>query len=292
MGYDEIYPRLVELVHETRLYTSESSKFPVKVGEGKGGIGGLKKLLNQIHTLMGMDGYDETHIHHEDQYITVHRVHPGSRKGYFLIAHTAFPGYGNGNGALNPVHLTGTKAKHLGSWMLEVDTSKEVVDEVLGDKKLLRGLPSRLIGVPGIRMEVKGNDTTITVRDRFPPGSIALFETWIPAAEHSTGLDVFVTSGAKAAMEELDLVDLNFLLYKCSRKNGTQAKGRMASMTFPAMGRLSTPVSRAGGAFLRTSSRTTTSPIPFANISETGNGPSTTLSGDWNAPPRRSRTLA
>ncbi|KAK4196962.1 family 13 putative glycoside hydrolase [Triangularia verruculosa] len=238
MGYDEIYPRLIELVHETRLYTSESSKFPVKVGEGKGGIAGVKKLLNQIHTLMGMDGYDETHIHHEDQYVTVHRVHPGSRKGYFLIAHTAFPGYGNGNGAFNPVHLTGTKAKHLGSWMLEVDASKEAVDEVLSDKKLLRGLPSRLVGLPGIRMEVKGQDTIITVRDKFPPGSIALFETWIPAAEHSSGLDTFVTSGAKAAMAELDLVDLNFLLYKCEPEERDASEGRDGVYDIPGHGKL------------------------------------------------------
>ena len=98
---------------------------------------------------------------------------------------TAFPGYGNGNGAFNAVHLTGTRARHLGSWMLEVDSSPETVKEVLSDRKLLRGLPSRVIDVPGIRMEVKGDETIISVRDRFPPGSIALFETWIPAAEHS-----------------------------------------------------------------------------------------------------------
>ncbi|KAK0734496.1 glucanotransferase domain of glycogen debranching enzyme-domain-containing protein [Lasiosphaeria miniovina] len=238
MGYDEIYPKLVDLVSESRLYTSESSKFPVKVGDGKGGIGGVKKLLNQIHTLMGLDGYDETHIHHEDQYITVHRVHPGSRKGYFLIAHTAFPGYGNGNGAFNAVHLTGTKAKHLGSWMLEVDSSKEAVEEVLSDKKYLRGLPSRLIALPGIRMEVKGDDTIITVRDRFPPGSIALFETWIPAAEHSSGLDTFVTSGAKVAMDELSLIDLNFLLYKCEPEEHDVSNGRDGTYDIPGHGKI------------------------------------------------------
>ncbi|KAL2017749.1 hypothetical protein VTK56DRAFT_1719 [Thermocarpiscus australiensis] len=238
MGYDEVYPKLIDLVGETRLYTSESSKHPVRVGEGKGGIGGVKKLLNQIHTLMGMDGYDETHIHHEDEYITVHRVHPGSRKGYFLIAHTAFPGYGNGNGALNPVRLTGTKAKHLGSWMLEVDASKEAVDEVLSDRRYLRGLPSRLVALPGIRMEVKGDDTVITVRDKFPPGSIALFETWIPAAEHSSGLDTFVTSGAKAAMDELDLVDLNFFLYKCEPEERDASDGRDGVYDVPGHGKL------------------------------------------------------
>lgn len=238
MGYDEIYPRLIELVSETRLYTSESSKAPVKIGGGKGGIGGIKKLLNQIHTLMGKDGYDETHIHHEDQYITVHRVHPQSRKGYFLIAHTAFPGYGNGNGAFNPVHLTGTRVRHLGSWMLEVDTSEEAKKDVLEDPKYLRGLPSRVIDLPGIRIEVKDDDTIITVRDRFPPGSIALFETWIPAAEHSTGLDNFVTSGAKTAMADLDMIDLNFLLYKCEPEERDFSDGRDGVYDIPGYGKL------------------------------------------------------
>ncbi|KAH6700054.1 glycogen debranching enzyme [Verticillium dahliae] len=238
MGYDEIYPKLVDLVNETRLYTSESSSKGVKVGGGKNGIGGIKKLLNQIHTLMGKDGYDETHIHHEDQYITVHRVHPESRKGYFLIAHTAFPGYGNGNGAFNAVHLGGTRARHLGSWMLEVDTSEEATKEVLEDKKHLRGLPSRVIDVPGIRMEVKGDETVISVRDKFPPGSIALFETWIPAAEHSAGLDNYVTSGAKKAFADLSLIDLNFLLYKCEAEERDGSDGADGCYDIPGHGKL------------------------------------------------------
>ncbi|KAF3762761.1 family 13 glycoside hydrolase, partial [Cryphonectria parasitica EP155] len=239
MGYDEIYPKLIDLVGETRLYTSESSNGKkVETGGGKNGIGGVKKLLNQIHTLMGKDGYDETHIHHEDQYITVHRVHPESRKGYFLIAHTAFPGYGNGNGAFNPVHLTGTKVRHLGSWMLEVDTREETKKEVLEDKSALRGLPSRVIDLPGVRIDVKGADTTITVRDKFPPGSIALFETWIPAAEHSSGLDTFVTSGAKEAFAELDLIDLNFLLYRCEAEERDSSAGRDGVYDIPGYGKL------------------------------------------------------
>jgi glycogen debranching enzyme len=238
MGYDEIYPKLIDLVSETRLYESESSSKPVKIGGGRNGIGGIKKLLNQIHTIMGKDGYDETHIHHEDQYITVHRVHPDSRKGYFLIAHTAFPGYGNGNGAFNPVHLTGTKARHLGSWMLEVDSSPEATAEVLADKKFLRGLPSRVVDVPGVRMEVKEDDTIITVREKFPPGSIALFETWIPQAEHSSSLDTYVTSGAKEAFGEVDLVDLNFILYRCEAEEKDFSGGKDGVYEVPGHGKL------------------------------------------------------
>lgn len=239
MGYDEIYPKLVDLVNETRLYTSESSVAKeIKVGGGKGGIGGIKKLLNQIHTLMGKDGYDETHIHHEDQYVTVHRVHPESRKGYFLIAHTAYPGYGDSRGTFSPVHLSGTKARHLGSWMLEVDANDEAKQEVENDKKYLRGLPSRVLDLPGIRLEVKSDETVITVREKFPPGSIALFETWIPAAEHSSGLDTYVTSGAKEAMVELDLVDLNFLLYRCEAEELDGSGGKDGTYDIPGHGKI------------------------------------------------------
>lgn len=239
MGYDEVYPKLIELVHETRLYESPSSSGnPLKVGGGEGGIGGIKKLLNQIHTLMGKDGYEETHIHHEDQYITVHRVHPESRKGYFLIAHTAYPGYGNGNGGFSPVHLGGTKARHLGSWMLEVDTSEEAKKDVEEDKKYLRGLPSKVVDLPGIKLESRADETVISVRDKFPPGSIALFETWIPAAEHATGLDTYVTSGAKAAFAEVDLIDLNFVLYRCEAEELAESEGKDGCYDIPGHGKL------------------------------------------------------
>ncbi|QUC19366.1 uncharacterized protein UV8b_03607 [Ustilaginoidea virens] len=239
MGYDEIYPKLVDLVNETRLYSSESSRSThVKIGRGKNGIAGVKKLLNQIHTLMGKDGYDETHIHHEDEYITVHRVHPKSRKGYFLVAHTAFPGNGSGNGALNPVHLSGTKARHLGSWSLEVDASKDATERALNNDQFLVGLPSQVTDISGVNLDVNGDDTVITVQKSFPPGSIALLETWIPAAEHSAGLDTYVTSGAKAAWSQLSLIDLNFLLYRCEAEELDSNGGRDGTYDIPGHGKL------------------------------------------------------
>ncbi|KAL5345575.1 bifunctional 4-alpha-glucanotransferase/amylo-alpha-1,6-glucosidase [Pseudogymnoascus australis] len=237
-GYDEIYPKIIDLVHETRLYTSASSEKPVDINDEEGGIGGVRKLLNQIHILMGLDGYEETHIHHDDQYVTVHRVHPESRKGYFLIAHTAFPGYKNGNGAFGPVHLKGTKAKHLGSWMLEVDDSEEARDTALGDKQYLKGLPSKVTSVPGINMESKDDETVITMGEKFPPGSIALFETWIPAAEHSSGLDTYVTSGAKEAFSNVDLVDLNFIMYRCEGEELDSSNGKDGVYDIPSHGKL------------------------------------------------------
>lgn len=238
MGYDEIYPKLVDLVHEKRLYTSPSSDGTVKIGGGEGGIGGIKKLLNEIHTVMGKDDYDETHIHHEGEYVTVHRVHHRSRKGFFLIAHTAFPGYGDGHGGLSPVHLTGTKAKLLGSWMLEVDASDAAKAVAFDDKKVLKGLPSRVVDLQGVGLESKTKETVLSVPERFPPGSIALFETWIPGAEHSVGLDKFVTSDAKESFKALDLIDLNFFLYRCEPEERDLSGGKDGVYTIPNHGPL------------------------------------------------------
>ncbi len=226
MGYDEIYPKLVDIVHETRLYTSPYSGHAVKIAGGHGGIGGIKKLLNQIHAMMGKDGYDETHIHHEGQYITVHRTHPKSRKGYFAIAHTAFPGYGEGSGSLSPVRLVGTKAKVLGSWKLDVDATDATKAAVLADKQFLKGLPSEVSDLSGVALDEEGSTTVLKVPANFPPGSIALFETCIPGAEHSEGLETYITSGARRAFSQLSLVDLNFVLYRCDQEERDLSGGK------------------------------------------------------------------
>ena len=238
MGYDEIYPQIVEIVHETRLYSSVFSEGEVHTGAGEGGIGGIKKLFNQIHTMMGMDGYDETYIDHQGELITIHRVHPDSRKGYFLIAHTAFPGSGNGNGGLRPVHLAGTKARQLGAWVLEVDASQTAKDETLSDEKFLRGLPARTKNIKGVSVTPQNGDTLITIPDYFPPGSIALFETWIPSAEHSAGLNTYLMSGTEEAFGELDLIDLNFLLYRCEAEERDASSGEDGVYAIPNSGPL------------------------------------------------------
>ncbi|PGH34345.1 glycogen debranching enzyme [[Emmonsia] crescens] len=245
MGYDEIYPEHLDLVHETRVYSSAFSEVEGE-GEdissvvGEGGIGGAKKLLNQLHTKMAVDGYDETHIHHEGEYITVHRVQPNTRKGVFLVAHTAFPRGEGGSGVatLDPVRLTGTKAKLLGAWRLEVDDSDDTKQRVLSDKKYLRGLPSEVLGLDGVQVEEKGNETVISIPGEFPPGSIVLLETWIPDADLSENLSAFITSGADEAFGDLDLIDLNFVLYRCDAEERDSSGGKDGVYNIPNFGLL------------------------------------------------------
>lgn len=240
-GYDEIYPKHIDIVNEKRLYSSPySGQDEKKVARksGPGGIGGIKKMLNEIHTLTGREGYDETHIHHEGQYITIHRVHPKSRKGFFLIAYMAFPGSTEDNAKLAPVHLVGSKAKLLGSWKLEVETDPTFVDDVINDTIFLRGLPSLVSDVPGIDLDIRKDRTIVTIPDEFPPGSIALLETWIPGAEHSEGLEKFISSAAPQAFEHLSLVEMNFLLYRSDPEERDSSGGRDGVYKIPQYGPL------------------------------------------------------
>jgi len=239
-GMDELYPQLIELVHETRLYTSPYSKLKpgesLRIGPSEGS-GGVKRLMNQLHSIMAMDGYDESFVHQEGEYITVHRLHPKSRKGYYLIAHTAFPGYGNGNGGLGPQYLTGTKAKLLGAWKLECDQSSDAKQAAIRDT-VLRGIPSHTKDLNGVQCESRGDDTVITVPDNFSPGSIAVFETWIPSAEHSEGLDKFVTSGARDAFQNVTLLDLNAILYRADAEERASSGGADGAYAIPNFGPL------------------------------------------------------
>ncbi|PVH97782.1 glycoside hydrolase family 133 protein [Periconia macrospinosa] len=237
-GFDEVYPELIDLVHEKRLYSSINSTGPVEAQAGEGGIGGIRKILNEIHVEMGKKGYNETYIHHENEYITVHRVDPSTRKGIFLIAHTAFPGYGNGNGCIGSTKLPGSQAKLIGSWNLEVDNSSETRKTIMGDKTALRGLPSQTKELPGVVIESTSDGTTIKIPEKFPPGSIALFETSVESAEHNDGLDKFVTTGARHAFRDCELTDLNIILYRCDPEERDLSDNKDGTYNIPGHGTL------------------------------------------------------
>ncbi|KAG9534785.1 glycoside hydrolase family 13 protein, partial [Aureobasidium melanogenum] len=150
------------------------------------------------------------------------------------IAHTAFPGYGNGNAGFQPVHLTGSKASLLGAWNLEVDQSQEAKHAAINDK-VLRGLKASTKDIRGVKVDNHGDTAVITIPEKFPPGSIAVFETWIPSAEHSEGLDKYVTSGARDAFRECDLNDLNAVLYRADAEEKATSNGSDGVYNIPGL---------------------------------------------------------
>lgn len=232
IGYDEVYPHLIDLVTETRNYEIP----PASLDDNTAGIANVKAIMNRIHSQMGKEGYTEMHVHHEDEYITMHRVHPQSHRGYFLIAHCAF-GSGTERGNFNPVTLPRTKVKCIGSWRLEVDGSPETIKKVREDPTTLRGLPAKLVKLESPQIEDRGNDTVVTILDFFPPSSIALFETWVEGFEGAE-VDYYSVSGAEDAFSAVSLADLNFVLYRCDAEERDTSGGKDGVYNIPGYGAL------------------------------------------------------
>ncbi|CAI2172544.1 650_t:CDS:10 [Funneliformis geosporum] len=200
-GYDEVYPEIIDLVKETRPYAIY--KKPLDIG-------------------IGRDGYNETHVHHENDYIVVHRCHPHTHKGYLLVAHCAFSNSVIKHGDLSPIKLRGTKAELLFSTCLDVRPQ-----EFTPDKNYLYGLPASLksLNTPILReaSDNLGHYTEVVLPKEFPLGSVMLLKTSV--SKQHNGLDEFLTSDIEEPFQELDLVDLNIVLYRCAGEENDVVPG-------------------------------------------------------------------
>ena len=80
-GYDELNPKLLDIVNDKRRY-----RLPAYTV----GIVAAKQILGPLHKKLACEGFSEIHVHQQDDYISIHRVHPMTHQGYLLIARTAF----------------------------------------------------------------------------------------------------------------------------------------------------------------------------------------------------------
>lgn len=201
MGFDEVYPRTLDIVAEERKYSLEIN-----------GIGEVKGRFNELHAMMGSEGFTECHVHQEGEYITIHRVHPVTQKGYFLIAHTAFS-RGEERGQIKDIKLNGTKAECEMSVFLQVESIKErSTDEEL------RGLSAKVVSIAKPHIHYDHGSSNITVPDYFPRGAIALFTTHVPGLldeVEGVSLDQYIRTGGVDAVSACSLIDLNVILYRC-----------------------------------------------------------------------------
>ncbi|KAG7873077.1 hypothetical protein KL938_005193 [Ogataea parapolymorpha] len=221
-GYDECYPKLLDVVKEDKLYTYGS------------GIGAVKTKLNKIRLELANQSVEdlesnEMHVHHEDQFITVHRTNAKTGKGYFLIARTKF--YQDNDQSLAPIVLSGTKVEHLFAYTL-VRTGEDPVYK----EGYMKSVPVRLQEIGPIEVETRGQDSLIKLPSNFPQGSIAVLSTTIPGCDYQ--LDRFVRSGALEAAKNLTLLDINAILYRCESEERDASAGREGNYDVPGYGHL------------------------------------------------------
>ncbi|KAJ1823103.1 bifunctional 4-alpha-glucanotransferase/amylo-alpha-1,6-glucosidase [Coemansia sp. RSA 2599] len=202
-GYDELYPELLNVVHESRRYAALDDPLSVGLGEAKARLNALHREIAQ---------YQEVHVHHESEYVTVHRVHPVTREGVLMIAHCAFKGATESPWFDSP-RLYGTAVMPEFAYRLRATNASE------GDKDggTLHGLASRLerLDNPETHQHVDshGMFTELRLPAGFGPGSVLVVRTRL--VDFKPNLDWKIRTSADEAVSRLSLGALNAALYRC-----------------------------------------------------------------------------
>ncbi|GAA6033773.1 hypothetical protein JCM8097_004427 [Rhodosporidiobolus ruineniae] len=220
-GFDDLYPKLLDVVGETRKY---------EVVDAEAGIGGMKRLLNHLHTELVLDEGVEGHFSQEGEYITAHRVNPVTHQGYLLVARTAFsPGGSPDRGDAPTVRLDGTRLSFISGYTLSLPSAAARDTDTT-----LRGLDAELKPIPAASVQPlytppssSGGQgvSTVKVPSQFPRGSVMVFATWME--DLPKDLDDTCAAGAKEAMQDLGMVELNVVLYRADgeEKDATGGDG-------------------------------------------------------------------
>lgn len=182
------------------------------------GIVEAKHKLLELHQKMCLEGYREVYVHQENDYLLVHRQHPGSQAGYLVITRTAFPGQGTGH---SPIRLRKSQAEFLFAYSLKVDSHK------VNDSTYLEGLPSHLEALPAPRFDrhqdEKGEFIEVVLPDNFTPGSICVLKTSI--GDKYSEIVQLISTIDDDIVKDLDLLACNAVLYRCESEEADVTSG-------------------------------------------------------------------
>ncbi|GME90413.1 unnamed protein product [Ambrosiozyma monospora] len=177
------------------------------------------------------------HVHHEGQFITVHRTNAKTGRGYFLIARTKF--YPDGDQSLAPITLHGTQIKNDFAYTLSKSSlqPKETITLTKGEKKI-EPVHVELTKLKPFEIDYdeKTQNSTISLPEYFPQGSIAVLSTFVKNCDDE--LDDFLRSGALEAAQNLNLIDINAILYKCESEERDASAGMDGCYDIPNYGHL------------------------------------------------------
>ncbi|GAA6007978.1 hypothetical protein JCM10207_006986 [Rhodosporidiobolus poonsookiae] len=217
-GFDDLYPKLLDVVGETRRY---------EVVDANAGIGEVKRLLNHLHTELVLDDGVEGHFSQEGEYVTAHRVNPVTHRGYLLVARTAFESGGSDNrGDAPTIRLDGTRVAFIHGATVKIASAAPRDTDTT-----LRGLDASVTSLPAVQPTLQTDNATgqsysvVEVPQIFPRGSVMVFATWM---EDLPGdLDETCAQGAKEAFEGLGMVELNVVMYRADgeEKDATGGDG-------------------------------------------------------------------
>lgn len=136
---------------------------------------------------------------------------------------------------VDPIKLRSTRVKYITGYTIDISSY-----ETVKDGATLKGLPGKITEIPTIvvpqGLDADGPFSEIIIPEYFPPGSIMVFETHLEGLD--PGLDRFCASGAEQAFRDLNLVELNVILFRCEGEERDATKGEIGVYDVPGMDKL------------------------------------------------------
>ena len=213
-GYDYLIPKTLNIVSESREYDFE----------GNVGVSGAKKILYSVRDDIIKQGMTEMHVSETDGVLQIVRENPNTHDAFMLIAYSAFD------------------PKHAKFDQYSISSPGFSVEFLYGAKTVLFDTEENSEKITGTRSKVKTFDydeivhrqaivknirkvecTELSLKN-LEPGMILLFKkSLLPSTLKSVNeieqkLCHLSDSEWNGNMNSLDLIDCNFLLYRCNEE--------------------------------------------------------------------------
>ena len=246
-GFDELVPHHIHVVNEERQYQAWGKQ----VNEKTGIIAG-KKILNELHGFMGLQGFNQVFVDQMNPDIVgITRQNPVTHESFILVAHTAF-GYPDPNaGATNVRPLTFEGKLEEIYCEVEIKNRKNSPfarpGELKRDPSFINGLDEFEVSV---RKNIQPHDSNIFAKNatilgdstqldfvNLRPGSFVVIRV-SPHVKVSDKLqqlhtvidDFHAEKGSKyqevkSIISRLNLIDLNLVLFSCDQEERDRGFG-------------------------------------------------------------------
>jgi glycogen debranching enzyme len=260
-GYDQLVPHMIGVVKETRQYPKWTGSGGKEGEVGlDSGIMAAQLELNRLHKSLADEGFDQVYVDQvTEEIVAVTRHSPSTHQSVILMAHTAFsppqswavPTTSRPDtnfthvppltvpGRVSEIVLEARLLKDGDGEGAEFQKSERVlnglVDHVVDMRKNISLGESRMCRLAG----EEGGSTQEVVFTDFCPGSIIIFRvSLVPSTckaicllrsfldrETTTQVGTKWRQDLATAVGDLDLLDLNYALYRCDQEERDDGHG-------------------------------------------------------------------
>uniref|UniRef100_A0A0K2SWV7 Glycogen debranching enzyme n=1 Tax=Lepeophtheirus salmonis TaxID=72036 RepID=A0A0K2SWV7_LEPSM len=223
-GVDELVPHHIHVVNETRTYDTNTETGMIKI----------KKLLNELHWKLGVEGFNECYVDQMDpDVVAITRHNKITHESIVMVAHTAF---GSTPNLVSKSHLRCLEVEGiLGEIVLEAQLKRDKNTECsfTKDTEVINGLSNYKVDYK-TRIQPSESDfaqvwtheeKTIVKLNNFVPGSLIClrFEFNDQHTQATKHLQKMLSNlkddqEFKEILNDLSLDDINHILFRCDQE--------------------------------------------------------------------------